>query len=254
VTDRFVCVEHADLEDECRSSTDCRVGLACADGRCGPLRAAGERCGSDVDCAPDAPYCVGPLGAGVCHADATGVTCLTGYAYSGARSCPEGLACVPEGSLTDRLAAGTCQPRLRLGDACADGRSCPSRSRCVSSRCVYIVMPDEPCGADAVCPRTHACESGRCAPLPDVGEPCDAAHPCYFSSCVDGVCGRAPPGTPCEMGVECSGACSLDTHVCLPTVSEGADCSWEAFCDEGLRCTFGSERPICVAEVCPAAP
>ena len=202
------CEQRVAENGVCSNAEPCAEGLYCAPPptrTCRPLRADGDGCGQDFECASGQCVdneCVGDLFAG----DA----CVTDD-----DQCSLATRCIATGAGTE----GTCQPLAKEGQACSDtGTS------------------DPPCAEyGLLCDATpHRCETA-----PTAGQDCTTAGTCYppwevychdigggSSSCL----ARIDAGEPCFPG-EDNGGCAYglrgdaDTSECVPsTTPEGPIC------------------------------
>ncbi len=150
---------------------------------------------------------------------------------------------------------GSCQPLVKLGDACTQENSCKSGLFCKRTTlgepgaCASpqdAAAEGEPCvSAPVACQPGLHCVTGDHYPdgvcrVPRViGESCDKAAPCQGElACVHGVCAaRLGEGKSCDVDEACAsgscreGICQTQTN----SAQLGQSCSFQS-CVAGLRC------------------
>lgn len=226
----------------------CRRTSAC-EGRCLPgvpgLRADGESCTADTDCAS---LSCGDPGAG-------GRRCLP-VCKSGEGTCPIGEACTAAldacGYCVD---AGLVRGARQLGEPCVTAADCAGDSECVEDPaggyCTHA------CESDLACPSGFRCAEGRClrGGRARTGEPCRDNSDCVPGEfCADQAgrkwCTRFCTGESCGDGLDCVAA--GEARVCAPARSLlGEACDRDDECLDGL-CEAGVCTRACGADSsCP---
>lgn len=169
----------------CISSSDCRAGDVCVDGRC-----VVDPC-DDVSCPADTPFvdpstcaCVGCLADSDCRQESQQRCSDAGDCLYCLLRAEATNACVEQGL---RLVDGCCAE-------CALDRDCPDGTHCEAGRCV-IDDPRE-CVVDADCPDPARCDLGWCV-LPGSMTPCEIQTEC-------------PSGEACYA----DGRCRAQSEVC----------------------------------------
>jgi hypothetical protein len=254
-----ICEPRRKAGEDCASEVACETGLACLAGKCQALSGAGEGCDREEKCAPElrcvAGKCVAPLGLHSPCVDA--LECAPGLVCSGDanKECSEPSATGCSASDGCGYAAvcaqpRVCSPRLAKNAPCTSDRACAASLYCdsVTGTCLERPGLDAACGNGLNCAEGLGCDpSGaqdpKCLALPGAGQPCalGAAGPLLCAQglgCTDGLCGALP--------------------------GEGAACTSDNRCAEGLACDFTAKGSICVKpkalgepcqndQVCPEA-
>lgn len=215
----------------------CPADLSCVQGECGFLRAPGESCWQDDDCADGRCTYVQSLGS-VCQVLApVGAPCgdheqcATAYCEAQSNTCAQPVAigetCDP-GLAIQQCDAGYCELDTCIAFA-------PLGGSCVAEQCNW--------------PQGHDCNNDVCVqyPYPD-GSSCNDDNNCSSGNC-DGTCVAAlEPGAECILGggrcVEGS-FCDADgtqTGVCRARLGEGEACDGEGQCWGYCDVVFGQQR------------
>lgn len=192
-TDATCVSGHCEAFQHCQTDADCSAGEGCVNGIC-------SSCDRNVRCVGDYRVCDAPTGK--C------VDCKR------AADCPRGLPIC--------TAAGCAQ--------CATSQDCPSRQTCYRGRCTScengnVCSPGYVCAAHLRC--VASCGNGGTCPgsapicdpvLGGCGTCTDSAQCPSGESCVEGICGVAPPGDLCGSAIPVdlsSGSALLDVGLGL---------------------------------------
>ena len=230
------CAAQSDLGGPCTSDAACRYGQ-CDGHICSERLPCSPYWASEVwGCDPGHPYC------GLdsrCTSDTTAIQCASRLAEQGSDTCPAPLACDTRARI-DALDA-TCHPLAAVGASCDTSVVCEEGSTCADGRCVRLVAPGGPCGADRLCfpYERFECVAGVCTatsvPEPptmtgDIGQPCIQGFDGPFCSqgrCVAAVCQWVPAGAPCTQASDCPGATCINPRTVCPMyrfVGDGEEC------------------------------
>jgi hypothetical protein len=263
-----VCVPRLTMGAECDASApspECASPLVCVrdtttgQGHCEPIRAAGQPCSSETECA------TGFCGNNTCLEDG----------HEG-DPCTENYECRWMESLTCVL--GACGPLHGPGEPCGEPYDCVGSNCHTDGLCG---LPNgERCDGSADC-RTGYCPSfTACMPRLPNGDPCTYDDMCTGGLCdtSSGTCATAPPPQPvggscsdttdCEDGLQCDGVCyepcdgscpagticiyTGSHEECLPPQPDGAHCEGDDDCASGY-CNDDSEicgQPLEIGDAC----
>jgi hypothetical protein len=234
----------------------CAYG-ACLDGQCGPAAPCDPSpLPESQRCVPELPWCGTDR---LCTADASSVACTDEPRWFGFDSCPPGTLCDVRGGMSTMNE--TCTVPAPFGAACGPAVQCVPGARCIAERCVRLVAPGEPCGADAACPLYRLCLSGVCEEFgePDeraLGERCAVTSTCHHGACRDGRCAWVPSGEICAASRECrNGDCISNRCAPYVLVADGEPCDGHGrICPEPMRCLpTGEDDDLGVpVEICRA--
>ncbi len=212
----------ADQCEQCRDDGDCAAGQACFGGQCwrgcsssadcgaeepNCINGVCVKCGSDSDCAGNAPFdrCVNGLCVQCAASGYNPDDCPANTPYCYSNTCEE---CAPTDGDSDCTAPG--RPYCRLvnpGSAspsyqcvqCDGGTGCDPRGATPFCGAAHTCVA---CLADTDCP-TGDCSQGACVT-------CDRTHPCPAGQwCSDSTGGQC---IACRTDADC--AASPDGHVC----------------------------------------
>lgn len=279
------CLSPAALGEGCYSGATprtCDPDLTCHEGTCQAYSQEGDPCGYTLpDCAADL-FCQEIEGEpnGACRPPlAAGEDC------SNNEVCGEGLYCHEVYSETLGRDVGTCVAPSPAGDSCADGEECEEELFCSSSSevctaplaneaaCDPGALCEDPCftcrpalpGGDASaclafgvvgdgctstghCAPGHFCDAtGTCAELGDAGDNCLNDGQCKAGLVCD-LEGAPPVCVEDDGEEEPAGPCGED--LC----PEGAACTFDSDCVEGLLCADPDDEDDVDEEVCLVPP
>ena len=198
------------VENEvCAVNQECRVGLACLDGRCTPAIALGGPCTESLGCGRNAT-CILPAER-VCAPLAE----LDEPCFSG--ECVSGLACEIVNDFP------VCRPEVPAGQPCTLFQTCAVGTVCNAGTCTSLPRRDE------------VCLFGQCA----TGLRCDAVS----QQCKDLAVG----GESCNTNSECADGFGCDSRdfpaVCKARLPEGGECGFlDDLCQAGLWCDSETQR------------
>lgn len=216
------CVQDATLGDRCGTGAidqrcddhdDCDPDMFCLDGlgnqtalgRCFPVRAAGDSCRADRECAGEL-VCFGdtPLGPGVCRAQrGADAECDTEFTCFDRRYCD--LASFERGRCRPAPGPGElCGPRAGFDNFCGAELVC-DEGRCrqagrIGDRCVsdpFLTIGPLACNRGLFCDDALiGAPSGTCRPLQGDLEQCVESTDCASGLCDHRVCAGEPPCGP----------------------------------------------------------
>lgn len=207
--------------------------------RCVPRIAEGAPCQTAFECV-DGGFCVTPFDGGVarCSVPSPGVPCHFPEHCGSGRYCKDAVIDY-QGLLVN---AGTCQPRIALGQACTNQQEDDGciEGTCLSGQC-RVVRFTQPIGAE--CDENENCVGGaycaeRANAFPDGGTRARRGT-CRARLGVDAGCSDTIfDFEPCQTGLSCS------REFCQPLGREGdqclAGCQSELVC--GVTCVARAQR------------
>ncbi len=230
------CTDRLGEGASCEDMFGCATGLVCADGHCAAPLADGASCASDLACTPPSHCAVDAGGAGTCAplgedgAPCVGASdCAVGLVCDGAHCGPGPSDCTSAacGSHTACGGPRACAPRVAIGGACVEDRSCVATAYCDAGSCVARPTEGQACARGTVCAPGLGCDGdgGSCRPLPALDAPCAFGE--LGPTCADGLACR-------------------DDGTCGPLPTEGMTCAAGTMCAPGLGCDFTPAGSVCI--------
>ena len=199
----------------CNIADKCVLQSSCINGSCSAQEfvtcTAYDQCHSVGQCNSDTGLCSDPLAENGKPCSSSDLCGLTWACNFGTCQATSSVQCVAQDSCH---APGVCDPLTRncSNPALADGTSCPSSSKCISTGlcssgvCLDDLSTAKICQAVDQCHDIGVCDSttGECTnPILLDGTPCNDANQCTFQDqCTNGICngteisGCTPGGPP----------------------------------------------------------
>ena len=227
--------------------SDCADGYNCDAGTCVTNGGAGDPCIVDGDC--DAGYHCDEA-TGLCATDGLGGDdCTVDSDCTGGFHC-EGELCTSDGGPGDPCTqdnecldgyhcdeeAVECAADGGAGDACGVDSDCADGYHCDAELCVSDGGPGDPCLLDSECLDGYHCDEVAAECAADVGldAACVEHTDCLEGLwCIDDVCDdQAPEGAPCTADGECADGLHCD-DLCAADFVDGETCDEDSDCTSG---------------------
>jgi hypothetical protein len=238
----FACNGATKCFNACTSTANCVSPNVCNGNSCGK-KLNGAPCSAGTECASNV------CAQGVCCATTCNASCKSCNLGASTGTCtnvatgtldPKGI-CLDQGAAScgtnGRCAAGQCQ-RYAAGVKCKDA-TCPAGTTNFTGQST--------CDGAGKCttPTTTSCFPFTCG-VAACKNTCTANADCSGNNvCINGSCGLRSPGSPCNVGTECTtGVCSAE-KVCCDTACNGPCVSCK------LPATNGKCSPIAAGNTDP---